>query len=811
MSRRRTPLGVQWQLTGAAALATFLAALSVSPTIEAGSWLGRSIIVIVAVAVVGGLGRQLGLPRTVVTLATTGTALLSLTWLFVRDVAVWGVLPGTGAWAALSDLVREGTRVVWAEAPPVSATEGTTLLVVAGVAVVAVVVDALAVSWRRAGLAGIPLLSLYLVPAAVLPDGVPWPLFVISAIGWLMLLLVESRDRLGRWGRTLSLRAGDPMQPAPLQVGGTGRRLGAMALVVAVGVPILLPAFSEGILGSGAGSDGEGGGPSSLRRAVAVNPIVDLKRDISRGQDIELLRYTTDDPTPSYLRLATLDRFDGTSWVLADVAAPASQQASDGLPTPPGLLTEVARTPVETDFAVTALNDVRLPLPYPVTRVEVDGDWRWDAETFDVFSATANGSTVGLTYQASSLDVEPTAAQLEAAAPPSALLDPMLAVPDDVTAVLTPTVAEVTSGAPSDYAKALAIQSWFRESFTYSLETRPGNSVSDLEAFLSDQVGYCEQFAATMALMARVAGIPSRVQVGFTPGSSVGEGVWSVSAHDAHAWPELWFEGVGWVRFEPTPGGGDGNAAPAWAPPPLTDSERPGGGGPGGTDRPGRNPSVDVPQQVPQLSDEALRRRGEAATDVLRTTTPSVADTAKSWWWVGVLLLGAVGGLLALTPAAERWLLRRRRRRALGAEASLEAAWAEIRDTMTDLDLQSHPWDTVRDVRQRLSRRGDLSADDVAALNRLTTALERTRYAGAHPSSGDVEVWGDADRVTSTLLRSASPRALRRATWWPVSARQRLQLRWGRAGQRLEGLASRASQRLASVFARGRPGVRGRA
>ena len=807
MNRRRTPIGVQWQLTWAAALATFLATLSVSPTVEAGSWLGQSMFVIAVVAVVGGLGRQLGLPRTVVTLATSGTALLALTWLFVPDVAVFGLLPGAAAWAALADLVREGMRVVWAEAPPVSSSAGTALLVVAGVAVVTVVVDALAVSWRHAGLAGVPLLSLYLVPAAVLPDGVPWPLFTISAIGWLVLLLVESRDRLGRWGRTLSLRSGDPMQTTALQVGGTGRRLGAMALVVAVGIPVLLPALSEGILGSGTGSDGDGSGNgvSSLRRAVAVNPIVDLKRDISRGQDIELLRYTTDDPTPSYLRLATLDRFDGTSWVLADVEAPSSQQANDGLPTPPGLLTEIPRTQVETDVDLIALDDVRLPLPYPVSKVEVEGDWRWDAETFDVFSATADVSTIGLQYRASSLDVEPSAAQLEAAAAPSALLEPMLDVPDDVAAVLTPTVYEITSGATSDYAKALAIQSWFRESFTYSLETRPGNSVSDLEAFLADRKGYCEQFAATMALMARVAGIPSRVQVGFTPGSPLGDGVWSVSAHDAHAWPELWFEGVGWVRFEPTPGGGDGNAAPAWAPPPLDDNGRGGAGGPGGG-RPDAPPSAG--RQLPPVpgGDEGrLARRGDALATPL-TPTSGVADTAKSLWWVGVLVVGGVVTLLLLAPTLERRSARRRRRRAVGESEALEAAWAEIRDTMTDLDLQLQPSDTLRDVHTRLSRRGDLTSADKASLDRLSSALERSRYSeprhGLSTGPPDSEVWVDADAVTGALVRSASPRAQRRATWWPVSARQRLQLQWGRSGQWLERLFGSVSQWGRALLAR---------
>ena len=72
-------------------------------------------------------------------------------------------------------------------------------------------------------------------------------------------------------------------------------------------------------------------------------------------------------------------------------------------------------------------------------------------------------------------------------------------------------------------------------------------------AFLDDRVGYCEQFAASMAIMARVIGIPSRVAVGFLEPDKATNGSWEFSAHDLHAWPELYFPGSGWVRFEPTP------------------------------------------------------------------------------------------------------------------------------------------------------------------------------------------------------------------------------------------------------------------
>ena len=110
--------------------------------------------------------------------------------------------------------------------------------------------------------------------------------------------------------------------------------------------------------------------------------------------------------------------------------------------------------------------------------------------------------------------------------------------------------------------------------FTYSTEPLPGSGYRALENFLlRDRRGYCEQFAASMAMMAREVGIPSRVAVGFLPGERVEDNTWEVSIRDMHAWPELYFAGYGWVRFEPTPASVTGTA-PVWTVPQAESSER---------------------------------------------------------------------------------------------------------------------------------------------------------------------------------------------------------------------------------------------
>ena len=71
--------------------------------------------------------------------------------------------------------------------------------------------------------------------------------------------------------------------------------------------------------------------------------------------------------------------------------------------------------------------------------------------------------------------------------------------------------------------------------------------------FLNKKRGFCQQFAGAFAVMAREVNLPSRVVVGFVPGDKQPDGSYSVTWHDAHAWPEVFFQGTGWVRFEPTP------------------------------------------------------------------------------------------------------------------------------------------------------------------------------------------------------------------------------------------------------------------
>ena len=145
-------------------------------------------------------------------------------------------------------------------------------------------------------------------------------------------------------------------------------------------------------------------------------------------------------------------------------------------------------------------------------------------------------------------------------------------IPDGVPEIVRRTAEAVTGSSDNAYAKAMAIQNYLRSGeFTYSLQSPvqggyDGNGLSVLADFLTQKSGYCIHFASAMAVMARLEGIPSRIAVGYAPGRATGASVsvagqgalpeYEVDARDAHAWPELYFQGVGWVPFEPTPSRG---------------------------------------------------------------------------------------------------------------------------------------------------------------------------------------------------------------------------------------------------------------
>jgi transglutaminase-like putative cysteine protease len=706
------------------------------------------------VAAAGVLLRAARLPALVVALGQLVVLLLWLQHRYGAGEALGGVVPTPASVRAIATAVGAGSEAAQQFAAPVPVTvpQFYPLLIVAGIGT-ALLVDLLAVGFRRAPLAGLPLLAAYTAPVSILAGRISWLTFAAAALCFLFLIAAVEGERLNRWGPSLGGR-GDGTSGS---VWSAARRIGITATALAVVVPLLVPTFSGMSLGGGGvgGSDGNGGSVS------ISNPMVDLRRDLSRGEDVDLLRVTTRDPDPSYLRVSVLDSFDGKAWRPSGRDIPTAQRADGDLPRPPGLTTAVRTTQFDSEIEVSNLFDSRwLPAPYPVRSVRVPGDWRYDTATLDFISAADGQTAAGLRYRVRSLQPQPTAEQLADAGPaPVSVSQPETDLPGDLPASVRRLAQSVTGDAATAFEKAVALQQFFRTDggFTYSLARSPGNGSDDLVRFLGtgpgSRVGYCEQFAAAMAVLGRAVGIPSRVAVGFLRPDKVGAGAWVYSSHDLHSWPEMYFSGVGWVRFEPTPQDRTGSV------PGYTTAQVP-------QAAPTDSASSSAPATVPSS--------GPAAQRPDQQTTPDAAAGSGSsgghGWLVtlGVLLLVV---LLGLAPWALRTRVRRRRwTQARTPGSHVEAGWAEVRDTARDLGID---WDDRVTLRTSAARL-DGHLDDPAAreaVHRLVGLLERARYARDLPeeAASGSQVRADAELCVRSLLAGAGRGQRLRARWLPVS------------------------------------------
>lgn len=138
---------------------------------------------------------------------------------------------------------------------------------------------------------------------------------------------------------------------------------------------------------------------------------------------------------------------------------------------------------------------------------------------------------------------------------PTPVISLYLQLPLDLDPRLAALAAQWTGEAATPYARALAIEAALRQ-MPYTLEVPvPPADRETITWFLFDlRRGYCDYFASAMVVLARLSGIPARLAVGYAAGSAGAQSdQYTVTEFNAHAWPELYFPGVGWVRFEPTP------------------------------------------------------------------------------------------------------------------------------------------------------------------------------------------------------------------------------------------------------------------
>ncbi|MFI9610232.1 DUF3488 and DUF4129 domain-containing transglutaminase family protein [Streptomyces sp. NPDC052023] len=785
-----------------ATAATLMASCALLPLVDQVSWFVQAAVLLAIQTGVGAAARRVPLARPLTVIVQALVLLMLLTLVFAPEYAIAGVIPGPDAFAHFADLLRQGTQDVGRYAIPAPLSVGIKLMLVGGVLVIGLAVDVLAVTFRSAAPAGLPLLALYSVAAGLSDGAGGWVWFLIAAAGYLMLLLAEGRDRLAQWGRVFGgAQRGPGGEPGgPVAPARTGRRIGVVALGIALAVPLALPTMNGGLLdpaGTGVGTGSGNGGTIS-----AVNPLVSLRDSLNVEEDRTVLtmRTNTGDLSGMYLRIVSLDDFDGTTWKPSRrniVAVP------DELPTPAGLGPDIRRTEVRTRIAAAdSYAQDWLPMPYPPSGVKIDGNWRYEPVGMTLVGDHGQ-TTRGATYEVTSLAVQPTAEQLAAApAPPAALAREFTQVPDSLPGVVERTAREITAEARNPYEQAVALQEYFAVNggFQYDTEVQAGSGSQAIARFLRDKRGFCVHFSFSMASMARTLGIPARVAVGFAPGTAQGDGTVAVGLRDAHAWPELYFEGVGWTRFEPTPNRG---STPSYTQPEVPSSI---------PDLPeASRPADSAPSAEPSTSAScsAQDRRLEMCGGALPLDPGSSDDEGRPWYGTaGWTLLAVAVIVLPLLPML--WRVRRRSvrlasarrtgsapqgvlargRGGVGSGDGVEvtalavepderlaaevaaghvlAVWRELTDTAWDYGIAPDEALTPRKAAARIVRLGHLDDPATRSVHRVAGAVEQVLFApDPHAEAGLAD---DVRRLRQALRSRAGWRTRIRAVVLPRSA-----------------------------------------
>src|SRR4051812_11080282 len=774
-----------------AGVATLAASSSLSAVYSDYGWL---LPVAAAIAIVVGIGeliRRSPLPAAVAPLLSAAGVLCLLTRLYTPHDAWLGIIPTTSSLSALGDVARAGFADVRKLAPPVPTHHGLELLAVVGVAGIALVVDLFAVTLRRAALAGLPLLAVFVTGTSVAKHGAAWWTFVVATAGFLWLLLADSRDRLDRWGRSLGFDrdarprfswSDEEVAPSPLSV--MGRRVGVTAIAFGVIVPLLVPGLRGGVPHGGGHGFGLGHGGSSF--AITVNPIVTIRAQLTSGTSQPLMDVRTDDADPGYLRLTALERFNGDTFSPSTLKQGAGAAVSRGIPVSP-----IRGRTVHTAVSVRALAVRWLPVPAQVVNVNVVGDWRYDPPTSTVFSAKADTRNISYTVESVHPAPDPTALMAAATDDPSvSAFTHLPQIPADIRDLTT----KVTEDAPTPLEKAVAIQRFLTSSpFTYDTSVPSGSGTQALEAFLlRDHRGFCQQYATAMAVMARLIGIPARLGVGFTHGNVRADGSWLVTTHDAHAWPELYFNGFGWLPFEPTPRR-DGQASP----PPYTvlpASTKPGATGPGQTgNKNGANgKGTTQPTKNQRLDDIADANGGAPPPPAAPKHHPS-HDARR----ILLLTLLALAAVALVTPSVVHVVVSRRRwARAASAADEATAAWAALRACAIDARV---PW--VDGLSPRATARmlrieaPGLAPAELRALDRIVEAVQRAWYAADSATTKTSGLRDDVEEIRAALLGEATvgERFVLRA--WPRSTLRDARWALSRIGELLD-LADVSAARL---------------
>jgi len=511
------------------------------------------------------LARLAGLGPGLCGIASTSAAMMTATIAAVTVIDRWNRRNPTGrpssgpVWKSVVEDLATAREMFAETAAPVELAAPWLTLAIAAFVVVVVTTDVLATSFNgRAEVlvpGGLLIITLaMLAPSQTTSDRtrrfdteVLAGISVAAAVMAIVVLRI-SRPRPHPGGAAIETVDGDGVIGEHRRRVGLSRWAGATLLsittaVTAVVVGPLLPGAQGHPIIDLSGRTG------TLYRLSS--PLVDIRTRLTEQSDEEVFRVQA--PRAAYWRVTALSEFDGSTFTIprttlstvqAEVASSAPTEILDQIitiSTPGGQMVPAAAEPIATTSAALQW------IPFSSTLVYTGG------------GEPGRPLESGLSFEIRSARPLADIAALRAAtsgAPP--LGDAVRELPADFPASVSDLADRLTAEAETDFDRARLLEEWFTTEFTYSLDPPPGHGIAAIENFLAVRVGYCEQFAGTFVAMARSIGLAARVAVGYTSGDLIarpdGTTEYRVLGRHAHAWPEVWFDSIGWVAFEPTPG-----------------------------------------------------------------------------------------------------------------------------------------------------------------------------------------------------------------------------------------------------------------
>lgn len=773
---------------------------ALAPLIAGGHWFRVCCLGGAAVLAVGMVLRQLVGLGLVPLLGQLGVLVWCAMLTAAPNTLVGGVLPTPTTWQVGAAALRSALADVRENQAPVPASPGLECFLVVLVLLVAITADAALMELQSPLAAWAALLVQHMVPMIVLIAPAPPAAFMWLVASLVVLVLVADAVPPGA-------RAGTPGAVMTRVVSAVG------ITALAAGAGVLAPGLMDSTVDDRLMRRSDG--PTIM----ITNPMFNLHNSLGDQSDREMLRYTTSATQPAPLRLAVVDSHNGDTFAPATGKINQGNAVQNGLPAPAEVSNVNDLKTVQTKVQIENLGgSTFLPVPDFPRRVDIDGDWLWEQSTLNILGSGVTTAQHDV-YTVESVTLTPQPGALATAAPPGAAFDRWRELPPGLPQQLVTTALELGED-KTMFEAAVALQSYFRQNggYSYSLQVGRDTSVSALEEFLTTRQGYCVHFASTMALMARALDIPARVVVGYLPGKALPDGTWVVTGKEAHAWPELFFPGSGWVRFEPTPSSHVGGV-PSWTTPddtttpsgtpPVAPAVTPSADAPTTADEPGTDSAGPLPDPQLPAPAEAEEAEDEAAT---------ASTTIPAWWWwllvgIFVLILGPLVASRYFIARRRKQARRRRRKRRdnppnddpdeptvegawwpmlLGrdTDTSAEAAWQGMLYDLADLGVVFGPGVTESEVGAALAP--VLDADGQAACDRLVAAVQHERYRadpadGPHNGGfGDLPAGNDGPGVPPGDAGTATATAERVTTYCPadratVVAQVRAQTNWWRA------------------------------